>query len=167
MTLDEKIFYFFYNFSHKNIFTDGLIVAIAEYLPFIVILIALIAISKHPRAILPPIVSIAIVYAFRYFYHHSRPFISLDLIPLFKIDSFSFPSMHASLLFALSSSIYFYDKKLGRALLILSAIVGLARITAGVHYPSDVLGGAALGILVAYCILVLWRPKNTHRKFFF
>lgn len=95
----------------------------------------------------------------RLFYSRPRPFEVLDIVPLiFHKAGGSFPSGHAAFFFALAASIYFYPhtkdsgarayhKKLGVLFFIGAIIVGLARISAGIHWPTDVLAGAAIGII--------------------
>jgi len=60
---------------------------------------------------------------------------------------FSFPSGHAGVSFAAAAAIYMFNKKWGILAFILAALIGFSRIYLYVHYPSDVLAGAALGAL--------------------
>ena len=57
----------------------------------------------------------------------------------------SFPSNHAVGCFALAAAGLKYSRKLGTPLLVLAALVAISRPYVGVHYPLDVLAGAALG----------------------
>jgi undecaprenyl-diphosphatase len=87
------------------------------------------------------------------FYNRPRPFMDLPLthklISVNPVENFqSFPSGHTIFLFALSWVVYSFNKKLGIFFIVCSAIVGMARIFVGVHWPSDILGGAVLGIIV-------------------
>lgn len=62
----------------------------------------------------------------------------------------SFPSDHAVLFFALATGIALISRPLGIAMLIYAALVdALPRIYLGIHYPSDIIAGALLGILLA------------------
>ena len=83
-------------------------------------------------------------------YHRPRPFSALSVQQLLTNDAWSFPSGHAAFFFALATVAYLYNKKWGIAFLIAAILIGLARIAAGIHYPSDILGGALIGIGVAY-----------------
>ena len=67
----------------------------------------------------------------------------------------SFPSDHATAAFAIAVSIWLRSRKAGWLALAMAAIVSLARVAVGVHYPADVLGGALLG---SACALLLWLP---------
>lgn len=58
----------------------------------------------------------------------------------------SFPSGHAIFLFSLATSVWFENKKAGAILFGIAALVGVGRVAAGVHWPTDIIGGAALGI---------------------
>ncbi|PIY74247.1 MAG: hypothetical protein COY85_03785, partial [Candidatus Portnoybacteria bacterium CG_4_10_14_0_8_um_filter_40_50] len=52
-----------------------------------------------------------------------------------------------------------YNKKLGLWFLGASIFMSLARVVAGVHYPLDILGGAIVGILVAFSVFWFWPYK--------
>jgi undecaprenyl-diphosphatase len=67
----------------------------------------------------------------------------------------SFPSDHATGAYAIAFAILLRHRKGGIVALILATLVAVARVALGTHYPTDVLGGAALGALAA---LTLWAP---------
>ncbi len=67
----------------------------------------------------------------------------------------SFPSGHATTAFALATVIGFLSPRWFYPALALAAAIGLSRITEGVHYPSDVVAGAIVGLLGAYAVR-LW-----------
>jgi undecaprenyl-diphosphatase len=67
----------------------------------------------------------------------------------------SFPSDHATAAFAIAVSIWLRHRKAGSLALALATIVSAARVAVGVHYPSDVIGGALIGTAAA---LILWLP---------
>ena len=68
----------------------------------------------------------------------------------------SFPSDHATAAFAIAVAIFLRHRKAGIVALVMAALLSLSRVVVGVHYPSDVLAGAAIGTLAA---LVLWHPS--------
>jgi undecaprenyl-diphosphatase len=67
----------------------------------------------------------------------------------------SFPSDHATAAFAIAVSIWLRHRRAGWLALALATIVSVARVAVGVHYPSDVIGGALIGTAAA---LILWLP---------
>jgi undecaprenyl-diphosphatase len=71
------------------------------------------------------------------------------------LDRFSFPSGHT--LHAVSFSLIIAAAYPGLAPLVFPAaiLVAMSRPVLGLHYPSDVLAGAAIGALVAECVLHL------------
>lgn len=85
------------------------------------------------------------------FFPTLRPFQSTGLVPLTLTipGDGAFPSTHTALAFALSVTILKHDKKVGILYLIMSALVGIARIVAHVHYPIDIVGGAIIGTVIS------------------
>lgn len=65
---------------------------------------------------------------------------------------FSFPSGHTLASFEGAISIWLYNKKLGTAFLILAVLIAFSRLYLFVHFPTDVLGGAILGSLIALSV---------------
>ena len=66
-----------------------------------------------------------------------------------KLTSFSFPSGHTSSAFAACAAMLFLNKKIGIPAIVFAAIMGFSRIYVEVHYCTDVLGGAIVGIIYA------------------
>jgi undecaprenyl-diphosphatase len=66
------------------------------------------------------------------------------------IDWSSFPSDHAAMFFALAMCLFFVWRAAGIvALCHTLVVICLPRIYLGYHFPTDILGGAALGIAMA------------------
>jgi undecaprenyl-diphosphatase len=81
-----------------------------------------------------------------------RPFVAHhDAVHLFSSHAADpgFPSDHTTAAFAIGVALLLRERAWGTVVLVLAAILAVA------HYPTDVLGGAALGSLVA---LALWQP---------
>ncbi len=72
-----------------------------------------------------------------------------------KPGSFSCPSVHTYLAFSSAMAIYHYYKKAGLGVFIFAALVGFSRMYFFVHYPTDVLFGAVLGIATAFAVCLL------------
>lgn len=71
-----------------------------------------------------------------------------------------FPSDHATAAFAIAVAIFLRKRAWGWVALGLAAVLAVGRVGLGVHYPSDVLAGAALG---AGAALILWAPPLRQR----
>jgi undecaprenyl-diphosphatase len=67
----------------------------------------------------------------------------------------SFPSDHAAAAFAIATVLFVLHRRLGIVALLAAALMSVARVYVGVHYPGDVLAGALVGIAVA-ALLVTW-----------
>lgn len=63
--------------------------------------------------------------------------------------SFSFPSGHATNVFAAMVFLTMRYRRLAPFFLVFASAVAYSRVYVGVHYPLDILGGAALGTAVA------------------
>ena len=63
--------------------------------------------------------------------------------------SFSFPSGHTASAFAAAIALLWHNRKIGVPLTIFSALMGFSRIYVEVHYCTDVIGGAVVGIIYA------------------
>jgi undecaprenyl-diphosphatase len=72
-------------------------------------------------------------------------------------SGFSFPSSHAVNNFAAASLFSYFYKKWTWAFALFAGLVALSRVSVGVHYPSDIFGGALIGILCAVLILGIWK----------
>lgn len=71
-----------------------------------------------------------------------------------------FPSDHATAAFAIAVAILLRKRGWGIAALVAATVLAIGRVALGVHYPSDVLAGAALGTAAA---LALWAPPLRRR----
>lgn len=58
----------------------------------------------------------------------------------------SFPSGHTATAFALASAVFYANRRLGILAYAAAVIIGFARIAVGVHYPTDVVAGALVGL---------------------
>lgn len=83
-----------------------------------------------------------------------RPFLhnNGDILTLTIPADGAFPSIHTTLAFALSVTIFMHDRKTGALFLICALQIGAARVLANVHYPIDIVGGALIGTLTAVIV---------------
>ena len=87
----------------------------------------------------------------RGFVERPRPFVDhdgLDVLIGGKSD-FSFVSDHATLMMAMGVGLFVANRKFGLVGIVLALFGGFCRVYMGVHYPTDVIGGFALGTAVA------------------
>ena len=63
-----------------------------------------------------------------------------------KLHDFSFPSGHTLVSFEAATALWFYHRKWGVAALVLASLIASSRLYLFVHYPTDVLAGALLGV---------------------
>lgn len=87
-----------------------------------------------------------------------RPFVAHpDLVHLFAPHAAdpSFPSDHATAAFAIAVAVLLRNRVWGAVTLVAAGLLAVSRVVIGVHYPADVLAGAALGSAVA---LALYAP---------
>ena len=97
----------------------------------------------------------------RYFYNRPRPFEIVEgarKLMAHPLGS-SFPSGHAALAFAVAATVSFYYPKSSILFFLAAICIGIGRVSAGIHWPSDILGGALVGVGTAY-VLSRFRPHR-------
>lgn len=111
--------------------------------------------ERHQRGVLCTLLGIGFsslaVLVLNHYFYRPRPFhIYEDEVRLLfypPTDS-SFPSNAAVVGFAMAVGVVLTNRPLGAFALILATLWGLARVYAGVHYPSDIVGGALLATVI-------------------
>ncbi len=87
----------------------------------------------------------------------TRPYVAVEgLHRIIEAQSdFSFPSGHTACSFAAATVIFLMcPRKVGVPAMVLAVLISLSRLYVGVHFPTDVIGGALIGIGAA--LLALW-----------
>ncbi len=69
-----------------------------------------------------------------------------------NIQTGSFPSSHTAVAVGVATALMALHVPMGVVAVIAAILIAFGRIAAGMHYPSDVLGGIAIGLL-AYAIV--------------
>lgn len=122
------------------------------------VLLALLPVLYGAVAIKPAIVmaltgalGVALYKFLKRIFVRERPFITHTTIDLAMapLDRYSFPSGHTlhAVSFAWQATVHFPE--LGWVLVPLAALIASSRVVLGLHYPTDVLAGAAIGASIA------------------
>lgn len=94
------------------------------------------------------------------FIGRTRPYLATPEVQALvrtSLKAGAFPSAHAAIAFGIAAAIAFADRRWGVAAFIMAILVALGRVAAGVHYPSDVIGGALVGLLAFVIVRVIHR----------
>lgn len=164
--LDYKIFTALNNLTGRNAFLDYLFILCAVYFAYIIPLILLawwfaakdriLARKAVIMAALSALVAREVVKTvITFFWARNRPFIAHVVHNIVgKSDNqASFPSGHAIAMFSIAAAVYSYDKRMGTLMYVMAVLTGFGRIIVGVHYPSDIIGGAILGMLTGWLMV--------------
>lgn len=168
---DLELFQFINGFANRSVIADWFVVVIAEYLPYIVGIIAIILWVKIPNW--KERVRIFLILAFsgllargfifeviRYFYNRPRPFLALEITPLFIESSYAFPSSHAIVLTLIGCSVFLFSKRWGVVFLIFAFLNAIARIYSGVHWPTDSIGGIIIAVASIFVAVKMFPQNN-------
>lgn len=107
--------------------------------------------ERHQKAVMAAFVAMGltnlVVKLINLGFYRSRPFQVLDNVQLlfYRPTDSSLPSNAAAVAFTMVAAIMLTNRRLGVALLIMASLWALARIYMGVHFPLDIVAGAALG----------------------
>lgn len=177
--MNESIFRYLNGFAGRNEFFDAAIIFSAKWLPWVLVagLVLFIFIHRHDGArtlrelflsaklrmrepamiVFSAFSALALSEALKYFYISPRPFEILANVNLLFSHGGgdSFPSGHATFFAALAAAVYSYHKKLGIIYIIGALLIGLGRITAGIHFPIDILAGYILGGAIGLSVYAL------------
>ena len=94
--------------------------------------------------------------------NRSRPFVASKEITLLiphNADG-GFPSHHTTVMVAIAVALWFRNHNFGNILLILAFLSGLARVGAGIHYPTDILAGVLIGWLTSWAVHQLTKDQR-------
>ena len=113
--------------------------------------------SARILAVLAPTVAVTawvVEYPIKAIFRRRRPFIDVvrALVVGKQPGSWSFPSGHTATAFAAAVVVQDTWTRATPLVYWLAAVTGLSRIYVGVHYPGDVLSGAACGLVIGWMI---------------
>jgi len=166
--MDLQIFNLINQYASRWICLDTLGIALAEYLGyaliFVVIILAITNFKKYFRMAIESVMAgvlarFGIVALIRWIWERPRPFIENNVNLLLEHNAPAFPSGHAAFFFAVSTIVYYYNKRIGVLFFLASILIIIARVFSGIHWPSDILGGAIMGIFSGWLIHKLLMEK--------
>ncbi|MHB8885983.1 MAG: phosphatase PAP2 family protein [Methylovirgula sp.] len=100
------------------------------------------------------------------FIHRVRPYnVGLTHLIISRSGDWSFPSDHATATFAIAAAFLLQGlRRRGFAYLVAALLICLSRVYVGTHYVTDVLGGAATGILAAAAVrMFFWEGTRADK----
>lgn len=94
----------------------------------------------------------------RFFYDRPRPFEAIEGVRqlVFRDGGGSFPSGHAVFYFAIAAVVSRYYPKTSILFFLAALNLSVARVQTGLHWPSDIVGGAVIGIAVGLLVSRWW-----------
>lgn len=165
--MNETIFNYLYSFAHRNAWLDFVISFTAEWYGLVILGALFIYLFKHKDNLKKGVTDLVVVsvtavsawfiaHFFKDVFHTLRPFDAMSSVkPLITESGYAFPSGHATFFMALASSLWFYHKRLAVFFGISAVLIGLARVSAGIHWPVDILGGLFLGYAIGITLYKL------------
>jgi undecaprenyl-diphosphatase len=160
----------------SNVLLDSIMVMTTQFgVPLLVLLVVLQWWSRHQRlhvrhtcvaAGLSFLIGLGLNQIILLFVHRIRPYdAGVSHLIISRSGDWSFPSDHATATFAIAASFLLHGvRRRGLALLVGAMVVCVSRVYIGTHYVTDVLGGAATGILAAAAVRGLyWEGTRVDR----
>jgi len=167
--IDLVIFRAVNQFSFKWAWLDIFSVFLSNYLVFFLVAILTLSVLKSRNRWRMVVISLASAFAarfiitdfIRFIHHRMRPFLVLNDSNLLidRVNQSSFPSGHAAFCFGLATVVYLYNKRLGIVFFVAALLVSVARVFVGVHWPSDILAGAAVGIFSGWATVKIFKKS--------
>ena len=144
---------------------DSIIVFLAKYLIFFIVLLAIYSIyaEKNCREIILAFMIAGFIALFlsavsSALCYNPRPFVAHNIQPLFAHGPDNgFPSEHTVLAMTLTAVVYFYRRNIAIAALMMTVLVGSARVWAHVHSWIDIIGGLVIGVIAGVAGVLIAR----------
>jgi undecaprenyl-diphosphatase len=163
---DHSVFFWINGFAGKNILLDLIGVLLGQYGIYFFATLMLVLWFALPRAAIgqrrhlvyggaAALIGLLVNYVISHFVYRPRPFVlcphQVHLLVQHAPDS-SFPSDHATAVFAVAAALLGSSKWLTRVFWGFAVLIAIARVFIGVHWPTDVLAGLVIGPIAALVI---------------
>jgi 4-amino-4-deoxy-L-arabinose transferase-like glycosyltransferase len=142
---------------------DSLMVFITKKGYWFFILLSIFVLIKEKKKAIIPVFLVLIAWGLsdasgnllKHLIERPRPFYTVEGLRLLvgKGKSFSFPSNHAVTSFCAAMVFTYFFRYLRIPVFAVASLIAFSRVYVGVHYPSDIIGGALLGIFVALSVI--------------
>jgi len=164
--MDLFIFQKINQLALKWLWLDTIAIFFAKYFEYVLIFCLFLFLIKNFKKYWPMVIQallaailarFVIVEIIRYLLPRSRPFVENHVNPLIPYNQYesSFPSGHAAFYFAIATIVYCYNKKAGILFFTGSFLITIARVFSGLHWLSDIIVGALIGLFSGWLIILL------------
>jgi membrane-associated phospholipid phosphatase len=106
------------------------------------------AVASVACTVVAVFVALALAQLIGHVVNRSRPYDVMRSVEVLvdRTKDFSFPSDHATAVGAVAAGLWFVHRRLGLVVGALAALMAIARVYVGAHYPGDVLAGLVVGV---------------------
>jgi membrane-associated phospholipid phosphatase len=147
---------------------DSLIIAVAQYLPFLICVVGALTWIFLPRkdkaglavqSLVALVMVVLLIKMAAAIHSDPRPFVvDPSIKPMFAhVNDNGFPSDHTALASTVALLVMSYRRWIGAILLAASLLVGAARMAAHVHHGQDIIAGVVIAVLAVSIATIVWR----------
>lgn len=140
-------------------FIDGLMIASAEYLVFLVPagLIGLWFYSENGKkdalfSFSGAVLALGVSYLLGMVFSHPAPYSQSFETLLVEAPENSFPSQHTAVMLGAAMPLLWRRIKIGSVLVLTGLLTGFARVYTGLHFPVDILGSLVAVAAAGFCL---------------
>ena len=115
------------------------------------------------------VVSLLLIYGVAltagHLYYNPRPFVVGHFAPLipYAADN-GFPSDHVLLVSAIAAIVYFFNRRIGIVLWIITILVAISRVYVGVHHPIDVIASMLISLVSTSVVYIISKHVTFQQK---